>query len=729
MKNKILTVIILAVFTFTPVVMASSKEYVPIEDSVSMTVDKIKIKSLHFVDNTKMTVNNFGLIAEILNPTKEDLILRAKISYYDEKKVLLYSSIKEYAIDKEKNNALFAMLDKKANPDYDSNKIVFYSVDFETKNGTLGKSEGVTDDKCTNEDYIIEDYKYTVIVKENNTNEVTETFKAHYNEEDRTTKRTVPIETVIKNRDGSQSRYSTKILSFQKQNDLSVRFNMEGKVFTFDDIDEVAKHTLTYSYQTNSQPPMDFVDLHISYDHWNSCLKNVEFSIEMPKDFDLSKLQFTDGEGKDKSSHVTVNRHENTIVGQVDDILKNEDIHITLFLDDDYFDEQKIDWTIIAAFALPTTLVVFSFVIWFFFGRDDKLKIGKTSKLPKGDLLEIRLALNGSLENEDVALLIIALAKEGYLKIKKVDKNSKRGQNRYEIIKLCEYRGQDEMEKRLFDDLFKDEVAQINENILKTNYDKGKASKKLKDIRSVVIDTENMTGSLADTAEEINELAENKFLDRIFEKSATILGKTIWSFGYIILLSIFVMPTIKYGNWEDVLIIICALFIITIVIKEGLFNCRNIKLRIISLIIIFTSLLVSRATPIWETCLYEKIYVYSLIWGLTCVFVNHLIKEAMPKRTTKGNELTESILGFKSFFTKGKSQNIEKKLQDSDYFEEALAYIYAVKLDRNFYKSLEKIEFDIPNYLENIEKDDLGKLLDDLGLLFIHLPELERKDK
>ena len=63
-----------------------------------------------------MTVNNFGLIAEILNPTKEDLILRAKISYYDEKKVLLYSSIKEYAIDKEKNNALFAMLDKKPIP-------------------------------------------------------------------------------------------------------------------------------------------------------------------------------------------------------------------------------------------------------------------------------------------------------------------------------------------------------------------------------------------------------------------------------------------------------------------------------------------------------------------------------------------------------------------------------------------------------------------------------------
>ena len=179
MKNKILTVIILAIFTFTPVVTAASKEYVPIEDSVSMTVDKIKIKSLHFVDNTKMTVNNFGLIAEILNPTKEDLILRAKISYYDEKKVLLYSSIKEYAIDKEKNNALFAMLDKKANPDYDPNKIVFYSVDFETKKGTLGKSEVVTDEKCSDEDYIIEDYKYTVIVKENNTNEVTETFKVH----------------------------------------------------------------------------------------------------------------------------------------------------------------------------------------------------------------------------------------------------------------------------------------------------------------------------------------------------------------------------------------------------------------------------------------------------------------------------------------------------------------------------------------------------------------------
>lgn len=712
------------IFTFltTQKVLAVSKEYVSVKDSISVTIDNIKIKSLHFVDNRNTPANNFGLIADIANTKSEDFTLIAKISYYDEQRVLLYSNVNRYEMKSGRDNILYGMLDCRQNSKYDVDEIAFYSVDFDIEKKTFQEEKTYsTPAVCQNDNYAIENYRLDIEVNENDIYKVKEKFDVIYKDNSYQMKRTVPIDTFLYNRDKSTYRYYTKILEYEKEDNLSVYFNTAGKVFTFEDDADKKTHHLKYIYTVNKKGKEDFVDIFISPTRWGSCLRKIEFTITLPKDFDVSKLQFVDSEGKDQSKKITINKHNRNLTGRIDSLLKDEDIHITLFLGENYFTKTQ-DANIIIAFAIPTGFVILSFLLWFFFGRDKKENIKATANLPDADILELCLLQNESLANEHISLLVIQLAKEGYLKIKKIANT-----NNFEIVKLAEYNGESPLEKKLMTNLFKDELTRINENILATNYNKGKGTKKLKDLRSITIDTTNMTGSLEEAAKELSAAATEEYNDQLFEKAANVLSKIVSIFTIIILLSTFAIPSLKYGTWEDAAIIICLIFIVIVSIKEGILKNHNLKIRIISLILVFASLLLSRTTTLWETCLYEKIYIYSFLWGILMILVNCLLKKVMPKKTSYGTKLKEELTGLKLYFTKSKKNTIEKKLTNPTYFEEFLPYMYVLHFDRDFYRAIEEFDITLPNWLEAMQKEDLRTLPHYLGLIFKELPNLDKK--
>lgn len=709
----------LLILLLIPLFVRAETKYIPIQDSVSKTVDQIEVKSLHFVDNTDKPANNFGLISELENTTDRDFTLKAKISFYTEEKVLLYSSIEYYDVIKNKESTLIFLLDRKLNSKYEIENIKFYSVEFELLNRVAKeKIPPINDPVCLENDYVIEDYALTLKVKEDSTYDAEERFRVDYLNDKRKFKRYVPTQKKLTNRDNSKVTENIKLLEFENDESLNKSYQIgKGTTFRIDDskMEESNEHTLNYTYMVKSNSKTDFLDFAISTTEWGSCINNASFKIELPFDFDVSNIQFVNDEGKDRRQNISINKVNNTLIGNYNSYLKDDEVHIRLYLDENYF-KDKFPTTIVLMFLIPLSLVATSFVLWLIFGRDKKMLVLKSDKIPvKTDVFEYALIKRGTIAERDIAIATIKLAQEEYIELKKTGKDRLTGATCYDITKLKDYKGKDRAEKYLLEGLFQPE------NVALSTLKKVPSNKRISKLakKNISINTKVLKTKLFTVAQNIKKTALEDKHDKLYEKGATKLSKIANIFNYIILFTIVSLPTLKFGKIEDLLIMLSLVCISFFSIKEGFKKENSLTTKIVSSIIILLAIMISRTTTLWETLLFEKRYIWGIVLGLYAIGLNELFKKIMLKKTAYGTKLLEQLKSLKMFLSTADKKELGLKLKEDDkYFDDIIPYTFILDSEATIFKVASREKIAVPKWLKNATMNDLKRLASDLEWMF-----------
>ena len=722
------SIVIIAVFflsLFPIIVKAESKEYVRTSDSISKQVGKLEINSLHFIDNTNGPSDNYGLVANIINRSGSKARLKAKINYYDKEKVLLYSSIDEYEITAEKDNTFMAFLDEKNTNKYEVENIAFYTVNFEIVEADEEKKRDHSFEEkevCKKRDYVLSDYEIFVDVHENAIYDIEEDFTVHYNGEKRTIKKIVPLKRNLINRDGSSSVFYRKVINYEEARGLGRSFQVgAGAKFSFteDSYDEKeVSHKLNYKIKTANRKENVMFDLAISANEWQACIDNISFEVNMPFDFAAENVSFVDGEGRDLRTKVHVSKAGGKLIGTYDGLIDDE-LHVRIFLGNNSYEEETFSVGSIAIFVIPVGMICISFILWLLFGKDKKVQVKEIASTWKDeDIFEIGLVKRGAIRKRDVVLAILKLAGDGYIRFEKKGKKGHSKRNEYTICKVGIYAGKNKYEKELLHELFSANLDGINEKILKSNYDRGIGSKKLRDLRVEEISTEDVAHRLNVCAEKIVREVNGEYYEKIYEKSSSLVKNFIKLIDYAIVLVIIAIATLEYGTIEDVLINIVLLFFCLFAIKEGLKVGKSKTVKIGALIVIFTSMLISRITPIWETLFFSRIMVYGVVCGTITIFINQIFKDIMPKKTEYGKVLNDRVISLEMYLKSLKKDELKKAVEnDGEFIQKIIPYVFAVDFNKNFFKVAEDAEIPLPTWFQGSDYNGLGGIVEDLEVL------------
>src|SRR5699024_1673561 len=109
---------------------------------------------------------------------------------------------------------------------------------------------------------------------------------------------------------------------------------------------------------------------------WDTSIIRVNFEINMPKEFDTSKIGFSSGYKGSTSNNVFYTVENNTIFGYTTTSLNsNEALTIRIELPEGYFSEAKslIDNHIIIGFLIPIISLAIVVIIWYVTTKKNKV--------------------------------------------------------------------------------------------------------------------------------------------------------------------------------------------------------------------------------------------------------------------------------------------------------------------------------------------------------------------
>ena len=123
----------------------------------------------------------------------------------------------------------------------------------------------------------------------------------------------------------------------------------------------------------------------------------------------------------------------------------------------------QIDYFCVVVMAFSVISTAFAWILWKIYGKDNIIKETLEEYPPENcNSLEFGWLYKGEVNNESIVSLLIYLADKGYLKI--VDN----GRIDTKFIKLKEYDGENEIEKKFFSEIFKNssevKVSDLSDN-------------------------------------------------------------------------------------------------------------------------------------------------------------------------------------------------------------------------------------------------------------------------
>ncbi len=316
-------------------------------------------------------------------------------------------------------------------------------------------------------DYVIDSYDVHMVVNEDNTFDITETITVYFNKAKHGIIRSIPLRNKVERLDGTTSNNRTKISNLSVNNEYTTyKENGNYKIQIGS-----ASHTLTgeqtyvikYTYNLGKDPVKDYDELYFNIigSEWDTEIRNITFTIEMPKEFDKSKLGFSAGNvGSTNSINVFYTVNDKKITGSYLGTLRpGQALTVRCELDDGYFVGAGISISIIdcLVFVLPIIFLGISILIWHKFGRDDQVVETVEFYPPEGcNSLEVGFLYKGRADSHDVTSLLIYLANKGYIKITETEEKTLFSKSKgFKITKLKEYDGNNENEKMFLEGLFK----------------------------------------------------------------------------------------------------------------------------------------------------------------------------------------------------------------------------------------------------------------------------------
>lgn len=530
--------------------------------------------------------------------------------------------------------------------------------------------------------YTIEAYDVLIDVKENNVLEITESIKANFKEPRHGIIRKIPLRNTVKRNDGSVTKNSVRLTDLSVSEEYEVSNDSGYRVIKIGEenqtITGIHDYVIKYSYNLGKDSSKDFDELYFNIigDEWDTEINNVTFTINMPKEFDVSKLGFSSGKyGTVGSNDVEYTVEGNKIVGSLKKKLDREEaLTVRCELPEGYFVNAGIKLPVLfpLMFIVPLIAAIIAYLMWSKYGRDDVVVETVEFYPPNGcNSAEAAYFYKTSVTEKDANSLLIYLASKGYLKIVEIDKNN------YKIIKLNEYDGNNSNEKLFMDGLFKSKNEVTKDDLYNKFY---------KTIEKIKLNIDNY---------------KNKQL--IYDSKASsmrVYAVLLAALSVIVTVSI---PTFDYGLFSDVFVAIMFGAIMVLILAVELYSPIHVAIKIMAVIpTLIIGLFMASELPIYYAASANNLTLIAIIFGLIMALVVCFFVRYMSKRTPYGNEMYGRVKGFRNFLVSAEKDKLEALVNDDPtYFYNILPFTYVLGVSDKWIKKFEGMTLEEPDWYES----------------------------
>ncbi|MCH5316776.1 MAG: DUF2207 domain-containing protein [Eubacterium sp.] len=320
--------------------------------------------------------------------------------------------------------------------------------------------------KYPGRDYYISAYDIQIDVLENNVLNVTEHISVYFNLYSHGIFRYIPVSNYIEREDGSYGNIKAKIRNVKVSDPVDTYYEDGNYVLQIGDGDVTIigpkDYTISYSYVMGRDIGEGFDELYYNIigTGWETNIENVTFTINMPKEFDESKLGFSAGyygTAGVTDIEYSVNGHQ--ISGRLtENLAPRQAFTVRLELPEGYFYfNYAAFYAMLALIVLvPVAALIAVAVLWKKYGKDKKIVKVVEFYPPEGmSSLDVAYWYKGAAVETDVIPLMIELANEGYININQIEKKKRFGKPEFLIERVKDYDGGDISKRIFFKGLFK----------------------------------------------------------------------------------------------------------------------------------------------------------------------------------------------------------------------------------------------------------------------------------
>ena len=333
-------------------------------------------------------------------------------------------------------------------------------------------------------DYYIDTYNITIDVNKDNSFDIKEELLVYFNTSKHGIYRNIPMRNNVERLNGTTSNNYVNITDVKTNPASTISSSSGNYVIRLGDestlVDGYQTYTIEYNYNIGKDPLKDKDEFYFNIigPEWvDTVIERVNFTINMPTEFDESLLGFSSGSVTSTSNNVYYEVDGNTITGySYTPIYEGDALTIRLELPEGYFSEAKSIYgsNITLSFILPIGCLLIVLAI-FYLKCLRRRVIDPIEFYPPDDYnsLEIAFLYKGSVTNEDVISLLVYLADKKYIKIVEDKAQNLFSSSGFtKIIKLKDYDGNKNEEMEFMQGLFStsDEVtiSSLKYNFYKT---------------------------------------------------------------------------------------------------------------------------------------------------------------------------------------------------------------------------------------------------------------------
>ena len=556
--------------------------------------------------------------------------------------------------------------------------------------------------------YTINNYDIIIKVKENNVLDITENINVNFNESRHGIYRTIPLFNTITRLDGTTSKNKVQITNI-KVNEPYTKSIQNGKLnLQIGDPDRTITGPKTYSihydYNLGKDPSKDYDELYFNLigNEWDTNINKVNFTINLPKEFDSDNLGFSTGKfGSTSSNDVYYQVNGNTISGYTLKTLEpGEGLTIRLELEEGYFKNAKlqVDWKESLIYIFPILFPILCYNLWKKYGKDDKVVKTIEFNPPDGmNSLDVGFYYKGIATNKDVISLLLYFANKGYLKISKTQVPKLFGtRESFTITKLKEYDGNDWCEKTFLEGLFRKRRKNQSPYLIG-----------IQTIPSNKVTEEDLKDNFYITIRHIlNDKKSKENQDKIFDSKSVRKKGSIMAAIVITFLMIIIPPFLTtydfIGTFFPLFIAALAISIYTYYTAKALEEkIKKLPSILLMTLVIIIVLCISFFAFPNVLLAFDSITLTGYLIGLICIIIMTIFYRIIPKRTPYGIEILGKIKGFKEFIETAEKDKLETLVQDNPtYYYDILPYAYVLGVSNTWMKKFESMSYQPPNWYE-----------------------------
>ena len=659
------------------------------DNHIEFKSDDLMFKNIKLIDNTKNSSLSFGLTGTIINNNDSEKVYETKVVFYDSSSnILAKSTVTHKAKPGEgvfDHTLNVSELKGKKVSDIDYFNI---EVNADIKDNVHNNTPS-TLQQYSKRDYVIDKYEVIINVNEDNSFDITENIETYYNVQKHGIIRKIPTRNKVTRLDKTTYINKAKITDVKvdapfKTSTSSSEYSIKiGDAYTY--LTGKQNYQISYKYHLGDDNTNKYDELYFNIigNSWDTVIGNISFVINMPKNFDSTKLGFSRGEyGSTTNNGILYTINGNTITGNYNGVLGvGEGLTVRCELEDGYFVIPKdINWSLIVIILS----FVIALIIWFIYGRNS-IVIDTVEFYPPDNLnsLEIGRIYKGKANKKDVVSLLIYLASKGYIKIVETrEKLIFSSYSTFKIFKIKEYDGTDEQEMKFFNSLFfyasdKEIIDGVSCEYVTTS-----------DLRYNFYRTINKIIAMVNTKENKNKL---------FEKNSLIKGIMILLF-VASLIATYKLITNNLEGSGSLLPLAIILFYIPFFI--AIFKINGNVTKIVPFIFVFFHMFIMLYGFTFAGNFYldTKQTIYIIIGILSIIGIGILIFQ-MKKRTDYGLKMLGRIKGFKNFLETAEKEKLEEMVEKNpSYFYDILPYTYVLGISNKWIKKFEDIAIPEPDW-------------------------------